>query len=100
VDPIFEYPHSDPGGGAPYGCAVVGGNVVRSPDLPSIAGQYLYTDNCTGEIRAFTPRLTGAVGEHDLGLNAVAPSAFGAAPGGQIYVASLGGTVYHLTQTP
>jgi glucose/arabinose dehydrogenase len=100
VDPIFEYPHGDPGGGAPFGCAVIGGDVVRSPDLPSLAGQYVYTDNCTGEIRAFTPRLTGAVGEHDLGLNAVAPSAFGVGPSGQIYVASLGGTVYHLAETP
>ena len=80
VDPVLEYPHSDPGGGAPFGCAVIGGDVVRSPDLPSLAGQYVYTDNCTGEIRAFKPRLTGAVAEHDLGLNAVAPSAFGVGP--------------------
>jgi glucose/arabinose dehydrogenase len=99
VVPILDYPHSDPGGGAPFGCAVIGGDVVRSPDLPSLAGQYVYTDNCTGEIRALTPRLTGAVGEHDLGLNAVAPSAFGVGPSGQIYVASLGGTVYHLAET-
>ncbi len=100
VDPVLEYPHSDPGGGAPFGCAVIGGDVVRSPDLPSLAGQYVYTDNCTGEIRAFKPRLTGAVAEHDLGLNAVAPSAFGVGPSGQIYVASLGGTVYHLAERP
>jgi len=100
VFPIFEYPHSDPGTGAAYGCAVIGGDVVRSPDLPSLAGQYIYTDNCTGELRAFTPRLTGAVNDHDLGLNAVAPSAFGVGPSGQIYVASLSGTVYHLAETP
>jgi glucose/arabinose dehydrogenase len=100
VDPIFEYPHSDPGGGAAFGCAVIGGDVVRSPDLPSLAGKYVYTDNCTGELRAFTPTLSGAVGDHDLGLNAVAPSAFGVGPSGQIYVASLGGTVYHLAETP
>ncbi len=100
VKPILDYPHSDPGGGAPFGCAVIGGDVVRSSHLPTITGQYVYTDNCTGEIRAFTPQLTGAIGEHDLGLNAVAPSAFGVAPGGQIYVTSLGGTVYHLKQAP
>jgi len=100
VDPVLEYPHSDPGGGALFGCAVNGGDVVRSPDLPPLAGQYVYTDNCTGEIRAFKPALTGAVAAHDLGLNAVAPSAFGVGPSGQIYVASPGGTVYHLAETP
>jgi len=46
-------------------------------------------------------RLDGlAVAEHDLGLNAMAPSAFGVGPSGQIYVALLGGTVYHLAETP
>ena len=53
-----------------------------------------------GEILAFKPTLTGAGAEHDLGLNAVAPSAFGVGPSGQIYVALLGGTVYHLAETP
>ncbi len=100
VDPIFEYPHPpDPGTNPASGCAVIGGDVVRSPDLPSLAGQYVYSDNCTGDIRAFTPRLTGATGDRWLGLNAVAPSAFGVGPSGQIYVASLGGTVYHLAET-
>lgn len=101
VDPIFEYPHPpDPGTNPASGCAVIGGDVVRSPDLPSLAGQYVYSDNCTGDIRAFTPRLTGATGDRWLGLNAVSPSAFGVGPSGQIYVASLAGTVYHLAQTP
>lgn len=99
VDPIFEYPHSGP-------CsAVIGGDVVRSSSLPSLAGQYVYTDNCSGDIRAFTPRLTGAVGDHSLGLNVPCPSGFGVAPAGQIYVTSLGvgctsGEVYRLRQTP
>jgi hypothetical protein len=30
----------------------------------------------------------------------MAPSAFGVGPSGQIYVALLGGTVYHLAETP
>jgi len=100
VDPILDYPHSDPGNGDPFGCAVIGGDVVRSPDLPSLAGKYVYTDNCTGEIRALTPRLTGAVAEHDLDLNAVAPSGFAMAPGGQIYVTSLAGPLYKLVESP
>jgi glucose/arabinose dehydrogenase len=100
VDPIFAYPHGDPGGGAAFGCAVIGGYVVRAPDLPSLAGQYVYSDNCTGDIRALQPTLGGATGDHSLGLNAVAPAAFGEGPSGQIYIASLGGTLYRLAQAP
>jgi hypothetical protein len=28
TDPVFDYPHEDPGGGAAHGCAVIGGYVV------------------------------------------------------------------------
>ena len=60
VDPTFEYPHRDPGGGAAYGCAVIGGYVVRDSKLPVLAGRYLYTDECTGDLRSFRPTMTGA----------------------------------------
>lgn len=100
VDPIFDYPHSDPGGGAAHGCAVIGGYVVRAADLASLRGQYLYSDICTGELRALVPRLGGAVGEHSLGLTVSLPAGFAEGPSGQIYIASLDGTVFHLREAP
>ena len=51
--PIFDYVHVDPGGGAAYGCAIIGGYVVRDPSLGGLYGRYLYADHCLGELRSF-----------------------------------------------
>jgi hypothetical protein len=53
TDPIFDYVHPDPGGGAAHGCAIIGGYVVRDPSLPGLYGRYLYADHCIGELRTF-----------------------------------------------
>ena len=37
------------------GCAVIGGYVSRDPNLPALAGRYVYGDFCNGQIRAFVP---------------------------------------------
>jgi glucose/arabinose dehydrogenase len=50
--PVFEYPHSDPGGDQAYGCAIMGGYVYRGTQIPELAGRYLYADLCTGELRS------------------------------------------------
>ena len=50
--PVFDYPHKDPGGGAAFGCAIIGGYVVRDPALGDLDGRYLYGDLCSGEIRS------------------------------------------------
>ena len=34
IEPAFDYPHADPGGGAAHGAAIIGGYVVRDPSLP------------------------------------------------------------------
>jgi hypothetical protein len=101
VDPVFNYPHSDPGGGRAHGCAVIGGYVVRAPDLPSLTGRYLYTDLCNPDLRSFRPTLgSGAIGDRSLGLHAPFVTGFGEGPNGKIYLASLSGTVYHLREAP
>ena len=46
VDPVFDYPHDDPGAAAPHGCAIIGGYVVRDPSLGDLFGRYLYGDLC------------------------------------------------------
>ena len=38
------------------GCSVIGGYVVHDPGLPTLAGRYLYTDLCHGDIRSFVPQ--------------------------------------------
>ena len=50
--PVFAYPHSDPGGDAAFGCAIIGGYVYRGTQIPELAGRYLYADLCTGELRS------------------------------------------------
>ena len=50
--PVYAYPHSDPGGGAAFGCAIIGGFVYRGSQAPELAGRYLYTDNCHGQLRS------------------------------------------------
>jgi glucose/arabinose dehydrogenase len=47
VDPTFQKSHTGDG----Y-CAIVGGYVVRDPGLPTLAGRYLYGDNCSPGLRS------------------------------------------------
>ena len=52
TEPVFDYPHSDPGGGGAHGCSITGGYVVRDPSLGDLYGRYLYADFCAGGIRS------------------------------------------------
>jgi hypothetical protein len=72
VDPVFDYPHDDPGGNVANGCAIIGGYVYRGSQAPEIAGRYLYADLCTAQLRSLelahpfnTDRAEGAVGALD-----------------------------------
>jgi glucose/arabinose dehydrogenase len=87
--PILAYDHS-------LGCAVIGGYVVRNTKLASLLGDYLYSDNCAGDIRALTPALGDAADDRSLGLHVDSPSSFGETPAGRLYVASLGGPVFRI----
>lgn len=90
IPPILAYPHSP-------GCAVVGGYVVRDPRLPTLAGRYLYSDLCHGDIRSLVPSLGGASDDRSTGLNVSSPTSFGEDSRGRIYVASYGGAVYRVS---
>jgi hypothetical protein len=52
IGPVFDYPHNDPGDGGAFGCAILGGYVVRDPSLGGLYGRYLYGDLCSGQIRS------------------------------------------------
>lgn len=45
--PETVYPRSQPD------CAIVGGHVYRGDALPQLEGRYVYTDNCSGIVRAY-----------------------------------------------
>ena len=109
---IFEGTHPFEGGGAPANyrppvleyssanaanCAVTGGYVVRDRALPALAGRYLYADFCAGSVRSFDPANPGS-SDAATGLDVEQPSSFGEGRGGRIYVASLSGPVYRITQ--
>jgi hypothetical protein len=103
TEPVFDYPHSDPGGGAAHGCSIIGGYVVRDASLGDLYGRYLYTDYCTGEIRSLLLPASGGLADDDRseGLNVEKPTSFGEDSCGRLYVASSLGTVYRFVgETP
>jgi glucose/arabinose dehydrogenase len=77
-------------------CALIGGYVVRDPKLKSLAGRYLYGDNCNPKI--YSTRLTpsGAEDNHATALRVSGLSSFGEDASGRVYAASLSGPVYRL----
>jgi glucose/arabinose dehydrogenase len=91
--PIFAYPHSRDGS-----CSVIGGYVVADHSLPSLYGRYIYADYCEGQLRALTPHLRHASGDHKLGLAVPSPTSFGEDDAHHLYVASQDGPVYRLIQ--
>jgi hypothetical protein len=82
-------------------CAIIGGYVVHNPNLSLLNNRYVYSDNCSGQIRSLVPSTSGASGDRGTGLNVSSPSSFGVGGAGQLYVASLGnGRVYQIVQQP
>lgn len=99
TEPVFDYPHTDPGDGSAHGCSIIGGYVVRDPSLVDLYGRYLYSDFCSEEIRSLIlPSVPGGRVSDDRseGLAVGKPSSFGEDACGRLYVASDEGTVYRL----
>jgi hypothetical protein len=99
TEPVFDYPHEDPGGGAAHGCSIIGGYVVRDMSVADLYGRYLYTDFCTGEVRSLLlpSSATGlATDDRATGLSVANPTSFGEDSCGRIYVASNDGPVYRI----
>jgi glucose/arabinose dehydrogenase len=94
--PIFEYKHTASNCASAGGCAIIGGYVVRNPELHSLRGRYLYADAYKGQLRSFIPRRHRGRRDRALGVHVAHPSAFGKGAHGRIYVVSLDGPVYRL----
>lgn len=86
VKPIHEYSHDD------GSCSITGGFVYRGRAIPSLTGYYLYADFCDDTIRTLRYRngQTSKV-QRFPALHSI--SSFGEDAEGEIYVASLEGTV-------
>jgi len=88
--PIYEYETST------SRCAVTGGYVYRGKRIPELAGAYLFSDYCEGQIRAIW-MANGAVGDSaDLGINGGQVVSFAQDDDGELYVLSLGGGIYRI----
>jgi Glucose / Sorbosone dehydrogenase len=97
TEPVFDYPHADPGDGTAHGCAITGGYVVRDSSLGDLYGRYVYADYCVGEIRSLTlPSTAGGAtsGDRSEGLGVANPVSFGEDSCRRLYVVSQVGTVY------
>jgi hypothetical protein len=96
TDPIFDYPHEDPGGDQAHGCAIIGGYVVRGPGYGDLDGRYLYGDLCVGELRSLVPALPSASGDRSEGVSVDALNSFGEDSCGRVYAVSGDGPVYRV----
>jgi hypothetical protein len=92
--PIFAYGHNDPGAGGSR-CAIVGGYVVRDPNLGDLYGRYLYGDYCGGSVRSFEPSNPSGTDRAE-GLEVPEVTSFGEDSCGRIYTASELGRVSRL----
>jgi glucose/arabinose dehydrogenase len=94
VNPVFDYTHEDPGGGAAHGCAIIGGYVVRDPSLGDLYGRYLYGDLCVGQLRSF--ELANPAGDRSEGIHVENLNSFGEDSCGRLYTVSGDGQVSRL----
>jgi glucose/arabinose dehydrogenase len=79
-------------------CSITGGYIVRDPNVPSLAGRYVYSDLCDSRIRAARLRSGVRTTGRPLNLPRVSQVAsFGEDGRGRVYVVSLAGPVYRLS---
>jgi hypothetical protein len=89
VGPAYEYGSSSN--------VVIGGYAVRDPSLPAFTGHYLFGEFDTGNIVDLGARAASA--PDDTGVSIPSVAGFGEDGAGHLYVASLAGGVYRLSQS-
>jgi glucose/arabinose dehydrogenase len=88
--PVLEYSHSD-------GCSITGGNVYRGSLAPALAGQYFYSDFCSGFLRSFTFDGNTVTSETTWDVGDIGNvQSFGEDAAGELYILSANGTVYRV----
>ena len=91
-DPILVRSHSA------GDCAIIGGFVYRGTAISSFNGAYVFGDECTGALRAVVQQNGAVTQSKDLMTNVPQITTFGQGPAGELYAASLNGTLYKLAQ--
>lgn len=92
VDPVHTYDHG-------RGCSITGGYVYRGRAIPDLAGAYLYSDFCNGEIIALATDQQGqVVSDATTGAAVDQPVSFGQGPDDELYVLSLNGPIYRIVK--
>ena len=93
--PVHAYDHS---GGR---CSITGGFVYRGAPLASlIGGHYFFADFCSGDMYSLSPgSCPGTFDLNVFGGVVSSPSSFGESASGDLFIASLGGTVSRIQAT-
>ncbi len=100
VDPIYEYDFSD------GRKAISGGYVYRGEAMPQLRGHYFFADSEADFVKSFAYGGEAMVPEGEVVdwtpmIGTISrPVSFGEDADGELYVVSLFGTVYQLTQAP
>ena len=94
MPPLLVRPHTE------GDCSITGGYVVRAPDLPSLSGRYVHADFCVGALRSVLLQPDSAQGDAPIGVTVANPSSFGEDLQGCLYVISLQGGVFRLSESP
>jgi hypothetical protein len=90
VKPVIQHSHS-----AGW-CSIIGGHVVRDPELPALQGRYVYGDLCQGRIWSAKLGSGGARGDRPTSLKVSQPTSFGEDAKGRVYVVTLFGDLFRL----
>ena len=94
VLPAIEYGHDTAGG-----CSITGGYVYRGTALPELAGQYLYSDYCSGWLKSFSYSNGTASAVTDWGITNVGNIlSFGQDARNELYMLSGTGKVYRIVR--
>lgn len=82
-------------------CAVTGGFVYRGAKVPALAGHYLYSDFCSGWVKSFRFSGGAATDQQDRSVH-LSPggqvSSFAEDGRGELYIMTLGGTLYRIVE--
>lgn len=89
--PTLQYDHSN-------GCAVIGGYVYRGDRIPTLQGNYFYSDLCQGWVRSF--RVEGGVAVDETDWPTLRPggavTSFGEDTAGELYLTTEQGGVFKI----
>jgi glucose/arabinose dehydrogenase len=91
--PVLEYSH------ASGGCSITGGYVYRGAAIPELAGQYFYSDYCSGFLASMSGGTGPGVTSRTWSVADVGNVlSFGEDAAGELYVLSTNGTVYRIAK--